>query len=179
MSKKVIKTPAPCAGSREEFESCCDEIAKLEIERQEYEVLMKEKLQEIEANLGARIKGLKEQIEGLMERCEPYFTEHQEELCKKGQKEGETLHARFGIRTGMPKLVKKVKTAFDKLAAMWFADDKLKAYVRLSPEINKEAVINLWKDDKTVFRTIIPASVDVTKEDAFWVEPKVDEQVKS
>jgi len=178
MSKsKTIKPVVVPVASRVEFEETVDEIARLDVKLQECTATLKAKHQEIDDTFGVQAKVLEEKIALLMDRAEPYFVEHQTELCAKGQKQGETKLATFGIRTGMLKVVKKVKTSFDKLAEEWSVSDKLKAFTRLVPEINKEKIIALWKNDREGFRSTIPSGITVTQDDSFWVEPKADEQV--
>ena len=178
MSKSKTVKPAvrPCV-SKTEFEATVDEIARLDVKLQELVAVLKEKHQAIDDTFGREAGELEAKIGELMDRAEPFFTEHQIELCKKGQKEGETELARFGVRTGMLKVVKKIKTSFDKLADEWSLSEKLRTFTRLVPEINKEKIIALWKNDREGFRATIPAGIAVAQDDSFWVEPKADDQV--
>ena len=175
-TSKIEKKVVPAA-SREEFMETVDEIARLDVERQKLEAELASRHQEIDDKYGTQLDDVKKRIDALMEKAKPYFVDHQEELCAKGQKQGETKLALFGIRTGMPKLVKKVKTALKALAGDWFLTDALTPFVSVAYDINKERVIQLWKDDREKFNATIPKSITVTQEDSFWVEPKADEQV--
>ena len=175
-TSKIEKKVVPCA-SRNEFAETVDEIARLDIARQQLEAELAKRHQEVDDKFGERLDTVKKDIDRLMEKAKPYFVAHQEELCAKDKKQGETKLAIFGIRTGMPKLVKKVKTALKDIAADWFLTDTLKPFVSVAYDVAKDKVIQLWKEDLKKFNDVIPKSVTVTQEDAFWVEPKTDEQM--
>ena len=178
MSRIKIEDEVKPVTTKEEYFEVVDEIAKLDIKRQKLEVELKARHQEIDNMYGVELDDLKKAIQEFMRRAQPYFIDHQAELCAKGQKQGETKLAVFGIRTGMPKFVKKVRTALKALAEEWFDNDYLKPFVRTAHDIDQAAVIALWKDDREKFNELIPRSqVTVTQEDTFWVEPKADEQV--
>ena len=178
MKTKITKNPAPCE-SREEFVATIDRIAKLDVQAQLLDVKLKKAHQDLDDKFKGDIHILMCEIEELQTGALPYFLKHQEELCKKGQKEGETNLARFGIRTGMPKFVKRVKTALSALADLWFEVPSLKGFVKVARTIDQQAVINLWTKDREAYDKIFADRRDakVTQEDNFWVEPKADEQV--
>lgn len=180
MSKtKVTAIVEPCE-SREEFESTIDQIARLDVQAQKLSAALKQKHQDIDDKYGAEAEDIRTEIERLQNNALPYFLKHQAEVCKKGQKEGETKLAKFGVRTGMPKFVKRVKTALAALADEWFADAKVKEFVKTARSINQKAVIDLWTKDREKYDAIFAGrrDVKVTQEDNFWVEPKADDQVK-
>ena len=178
MSRIKIEEEIKPVATKEEYFEVVDEIAKLDIKRQKLDVELKARHQEIDNQYGVELDGLKKAIQEFMRRAQPYFIDHQAELCAKGQKQGETKLAVFGIRTGMPKFVKKVRTALKALAEEWFECKELKPFIRTARDIDQAAVIALWKEDREKFNSVIPKSqVTVTQEDTFWVEPKADEQV--
>lgn len=176
---KVTAIVEPCE-SREEFENAIDQIARLDIQAQKLAVAIKQKHQEIDDKFGKEVEDIRTEIERLQNNALPYFLKHQEEVCKKGQKEGETKLAKFGIRTGMPKFVKRVKTALAALADEWFGDASVKDFVKTARSIDQKAVIELWSTDREKYDAIFGGrrDVKVTQEDNFWVEPKADDQVK-
>ena len=175
---KVTVIVEPCE-SREEFDAAIDQIARLDIQAQKLEASLKQKHQDIDDKYGKEVDDIRNEIERLQNNALPYFLKHQAEVCKKGQKEGETKLAKFGIRTGMPKFVKRVKTALAALADEWFADAKVKEFVKTARSIDQKAVIDLWTKDREKYDAIFAGrrDVKVTQEDNFWVEPKADEQV--
>lgn len=178
MSRIKIEENVRKIETKEEYFEVVDDIATLDVERQKLEVELKARHQEIDNQFGEKLDALKKDIQCKMRRAQPYFIDHQAELCAKGQKQGETKLAVFGVRTGMPKFVKKIRTALKALAEEWFDNDYLRPFVRTAHDIDQAAVIALWKDDREKFNELIPRSqVTVTQEDTFWVEPKADEQV--
>ena len=179
MGKTKITTVVEPCESREEFEGAIDQIARLDVQAQELEVALKARHQEIDDKFGKEIDDLRAEIERLQNNALPYFLKHQDELCKKGRKEGETKLAKFGIRTGMPKFVKRVKTALAALADEWFGDKEVKEFVKTTRTIDQKAVIDLWAKDRDAYDAIFGGrrDVKVTQEDNFWVEPKADDQV--
>lgn len=176
---KVTAIVEPCE-SREEFESAIDQIARLDIQAQKLEVALKKRHQEIDDKFGKEVEDIRTEIERLQNNALPYFLKHQPDVCKKGQKEGETKLAKFGIRTGMPKFVKRVKTALAALADEWFKDAKVKEFVKTTRAIDQKSVIDLWSSNREKYDEIFSGrrDVKVTQEDNFWVEPKADDQVK-
>ena len=178
MSRIKIEDEIKPVATKEEYFEVVDDIATLDVERQKLEVELKARHQEIDNLFGEKLDALKKEIQCKMRRAQPYFIDHKDELCAKGQKQGETKLAIFGIRTGMPKFVKKVRTALKALAEEWFERKELKPFIRTARDIDQAAVIALWKEDREKFNAVIPKSqVTVTQEDTFWVEPKADDQV--
>jgi len=181
MSKTKVTAVVEACESRAEFEETIDEIARLDVLAQNLEAELKLKHQEIDDKYGKPLEDYRNEIERLQNNALPFFLKHQEEVCKKGQKEGETKLAKFGIRTGMPKFVKRVKTALAALADDWFGEKALQPYVKTARSIDQKAVIDLWTKDREAYDAIFAGrrDVKVTQEDNFWVEPKADDQVNS
>ena len=165
-----------------------DEIARLDIEVKKQEADLKKRHQELDDKFAPAIQGMSKSIQELMARAEPYFAANATRLCKTGQREGETPLARFGVRLGMPTVVKTISAAWKKLGEQFFGDDKMKPFVRATPEVDKEKILATWRDaesgDKAVAEPAIQAKnalrshgIDVTQDDQFWVEPKEEDQV--
>lgn len=190
MASKRIKAKGPVPfATRAEFEAGVDEIARLDIQVKVKEAELKKAHQQLDDRYAPEIKELAKRVQELMARAEPYFEEHATELCKPGQREGETPLARFGVRRGLPTVVKLVATAWKKLGELFFGDDHLKAYTRVAPEVDKEKVLAVWRDAESGEPSIAEpaakekkrlqaASLDVTQDDQFWVEAKAENQVK-
>lgn len=178
MSKTKVTTVVEPCESREEFENTIDQIAKHDTEARRLAAALEKRHQDLDDKYGTEIKELRDEIERLQNNALPYFLKHQEELCKKGQREGETTLAVFGIRVGMPKFVKKIRTAFAALADEWFENTALRPYVKVVRDIDRAAVVDLWKRDRERYDLIIPKKeVSVTQEENFWVEAKSKDQV--
>ena len=178
MSRIKIEEEIKPIATKEEYFEVVDDIATLDVERQKLEVELKARHQEIDNQFGEKLDALKKEIQCKMRRAQPYFIDHKDELCAKGQKQGETKLAIFGIRTGMPKFVKKVRTALESVWRDGFERTELQPFIRTARDIDQASVIALWKEDREKFNAVIPKSqVTVTQEDTFWVEPKADDQV--
>ena len=190
MASKRIKPKAPDPfKTREEFAAAVDEIARLDIDIKKLEANLKKLHQNLDEKHTPEIKAKEKSLQELMARAEPYFAANASALCKPGQREGETALARFGVRRGLPTVVKLVSTAWKKLGEIFFGDDHLKAYTRVAPEVDKEKVLAVWRDAESGEPSIADpaarekkrlqaASLDVTQDDQFWVEAKAENQVK-
>ena len=188
MAKRIKPKAPPPFQTREEFEKAVDEIARLDIEVKKQEADLKKRHQELDDKFAPAIQAMSKNIQDLMARAEPYFAANASKLCKPGQREGETPLARFGVRLGMPTVVKTISAAWKKLGEMFFGDDKMKPFTRATPEVDKEKILATWRDaesgDKDVAEPAIQAKnalrshgIDVTQDDQFWVESKAEEQV--
>ena len=121
MASKRIKPKAPPPfQTREEFEKAVDEIARLDIEVKKQEADLKKRHQELDDKFAPAIQEMSKSIQELMARAEPYFAANATKLCKPGQREGETPLARFGVRLGMPTVVKTISAAWKKLGELFF-----------------------------------------------------------
>lgn len=189
MASKRIKTKRPeLPKTREEFAAIVDEIARLDIDIKKSEANLKKLHQNLDEKHAPAIKEKEKTIQELIARAEPYFVANATQLCKPGQREGETSLARFGVRKGLPTVVKTVSAAWKKLAELFFESDALKRFTRATPEVDKEKILAVWRDaesgDDAVSAPALRAKdelrahgVDVSQDDTFWVEAKAEEQV--
>lgn len=189
MASKRIKPrlPEPFK-TREEFAAAVDEIARLDIDIKKLEANLKKLHQNLDEKHSPEIKEKEKALQDLMARAEPYFAANATSLCKPGQREGETSLARFGVRKGLPTVVKTVSAAWKKLAELFSESDTLKRFTRATPEVDKERILAAWRDaesgDNAVAAPAILArdelrsrGVDVTQDDTFWVAAKAEDQV--
>lgn len=178
--------------SRAEFEEVVDEVAKMAIERQRLTVALKERHQQLDDKYGAEIKALDRDIDEKRERAELYFADHAGELCAAGRRSGCTKLANFGVRLGNPTVVKTgrfKKIAWKALGLIFDGIDALKQFVRNQPEVDKDAILDVFRD----LKSDVPEKVNAAKEkkavldeygismeqtDEFWIEPIADAQVK-
>ena len=124
MAKRIKPKAPPPFQTREEFEKAVDEIARLDIEVKKQEAELKKRHQELDDKFAPAIQAMSKSIQDLMARAEPYFAANASKLCKPGQREGETPLARFGVRLGMPTVVKTISAAWKKLGEMFFGDGR-------------------------------------------------------
>jgi len=189
MATKRIKPKAPEPfKTREEFAAAVDEIARLDIDIKKLEANLKKLHQNLDEKHSPEIKEREKRLQDLMARAEPYFAANATALCKPGQREGETALARYGVRKGLPTVIKTVTAAWKKLAEMFSDSDKLRRFTRATPEVDKEKILAAWRDAESGDDAIsAPAAqakaelkalgIDVAQDDAFWVEAKAEAQV--
>ena len=189
MASKRIKPKAPEPfKTREEFERGIDQIARWDIDIKRLEAELKKRHQELDDEFGPEIREKAKALQSLMARAEPYFEQNAMSLCKPGQREGETALARYGVRKGLPTVIKTVTAAWKKLAEMFSDSDKLRRFTRATPEVDKEKILAAWRDAESGDDAIsAPAAqakaelkargIDVAQDDAFWVEAKAEAQV--
>jgi len=177
--KKVIKArKSPKCANRATFNCNMDEIAEKVVEYHKLKAECEKFHQEIDDKFAGRLNELESEIYELRDASEEFFLEHQDELCKPGQREGETALAKFGIRLGQPTVAKTVKTAFKVLAAKFAESAVLKRFVRATPELDKEKILATFRDKEMVKdqNALMKAGVTVEQKDEFWVKAKAEEQ---
>ena len=187
---KAVKVQA-CA-TRAEFEEVVDEVAKMAVLREKKVAALKARHQEIDDKYGAEIKVLDAEIKTAHERAAPYFEAHAGELCLPGRRSGSTKLANFGVRLGMPTVTKAgkfKKVAWKALGLIFDGIDALKQFVRNQPEVNKDAILDVFRDLKSNDQDVVAKALEkkaildeygisMEQNDEFWVEPIADEQVK-
>lgn len=187
---KAVKIQA-CA-SRAEFEEAVDAAAKCCVQREKLVAALKARHQQLDDKYGAEIKALDADIKTAHERAAPYFEAHAGELCAPGRRSGSTKLANFGVRLGMPTVTKAgkfKKVAWKALGLIFDGVDKLKQFVRNQPEVDKDAILAVFRDLKSEDPAVVAAAkerkavldeyeISMEQNDEFWIEPIADEQVK-
>ena len=179
--KKIIKArkTAKCA-NRATFMCNMDEVAELVVKYHQKKAALEKALEKVNDQYAGELKEIEDKIYDLRDASEEYFLDHQTELCKPGQREGESTLAYFGIRLGQPTVVKTVKAAFKALAAKFADSDVLKVFVRATPELDKEKILGVFRDKEAVKdqNTLLRAGIAVEQKDEFWIKAKAEEQAK-
>ena len=187
---KAVKVQA-CA-TRAEFEEVVDEVAKMAVLREKKVAALKARHQEIDDKYGAEIKALDADIKTAHERAAPYFEAHAGELCLPGRRSGSTKLANFGVRLGMPTVTKAgkfKKVAWKALGLIFDGIDALKQFVRNQPEVDKDAILTVFRDLKSDDQDVVAKALEkkvvldeygisMEQNDEFWIEPIADNQVK-
>jgi len=187
---KAAKVQA-CA-SRAEFEEAVDAAAKCCVQREKLVAALKARHQQLDDKYGAEIKALDADIKTAHERAAPYFEAHAGELCAPGRRSGSTKLANFGVRLGMPTVTKAgkfKKVAWKALGLIFDGVDKLKQFVRNQPEVDKDAILAVFRDLKSEDPAVVASAkerkavldeyeISMEQNDEFWIEPIADEQVK-
>ena len=180
-----------CA-SRAEFEEAVDTAARCCVKRERLVAALKARHQELDDKYGAEIKALDADIKTAHERAAPYFEAHAGELCLPGRRSGATKLANFGVRLGNPtvtKVGKFKKVAWKALGMIFDGIDALKQFVRNQPEVDKDAILDVFRDLKSNDQDKVAVALEKKKvldeygismeqNDEFWIEPIADEQVK-
>ena len=168
--------------TRQEFEEAIDRIARLHVAIGKAEAALKAKHQALDDKFGPEIKANKDEMSDLVERAEPYFLEHASDLCKPGTKQGETKLAFFGVKIGMPTVIKSIRDAWKAVAARWFKNPALNKYVRATPEIDKEGILAVFRDKERTDEQMLLRTEGFNVEQEpqeFWVRPKAEDQVQT
>lgn len=187
---KAAKVQA-CA-SRAEFEEAVDSAAKCCVQREKLVAALKARHQQLDDKYGAEIKALDADIKTAHERAAPYFEAHAGELCATGRRSGSTKLANFGVRLGMPTVTKAgkfKKVAWKALGLIFDGVDKLKQFVRNQPEVDKDAILAVFRDLKSEDPAVVASAkerkavldeyeISMEQNDEFWIEPIADEQVR-
>jgi len=187
---KAVKVDA--CGTRAEFEDAVNTAAKCSVEREKLVAALKARHQALDDKYGAEIKALDVDIKTAHERAAPYFEAHAGELCAPGRRSGSTKLANFGVRLGLPTVTKSgrfKKVAWKALGIIFDGIDKLKQFVRNQPEVDKEAILTVFRDLKSEDAEVVAKAKDkkavldeyeisMVQTDEFWIEPIADEQVK-
>ncbi len=187
---KAAKIEA-CA-SRAEFEDAVDAAARACVEKEKLVAALKKRHQDLDDKYGAEIKALDLDIKTAHERAAPYFEAHAGELCEPGRRSGATKLATFGVRLGMPTVTKAgrfKKVAWKALGLIFDGVDKLKQFVRNQPEVDKDAILAVFRDLKSEDPAVVSAArekkaildeyeISMEQSDEFWIAPLADDQVK-
>ena len=180
-----------CA-SRAEFEEAVDTAARCCVKRERLVAALKARHQELDDKYGAEIKALDADIKTAHERAAPYFEAHAGELCLPGRRSGATKLANFGVRLGLPTVTKAGKfrkVAWKALGLIFDGVEKLRQFVRNQPEVDKEAILAVFRDLKSEDPAVVAAArekkavldeyeISMVQTDEFWIEPIADDQVK-
>lgn len=180
--KKQAKPKPQAFADRAEFEAAVDRMAKLNIQIQKQEAALKARHQALDDKYMPEIKAGREELADLFERAEPFFHANAKTLCKPGTKQGETKLAFYGVKIGMPTVIKHIRDSWKSVAARWFADEELKAYARSTPEVDKEEILRVFRDAERVEEQKLLRTAGFSVEQdpkEFWVKPKAEEQVKA
>lgn len=187
---KAAKVQA--CSTRQEFEEAVDTAAKLCVQREKKVAALKQRHQELDDKYGAEIKALDADIKAAHEKAAPYFEAHAGELCDQGKRSGSTKLANFGVRLGMPTVTKAgkfKKVAWKALGIIFDGVEKLKQFVRNQPEVDKDAILAVFRDLKSEDPEVVKKAkakkavldeyeISMEQTDEFWIEPKADDQVK-
>jgi phage host-nuclease inhibitor protein Gam len=164
-AKKILITSI----SHEEAEQAMATFAKCNTLLKQIESRLEEEKQQIDNKFMGEISRLKTTMDEQVDLLQTYGQRSKDNWKGKSL---EMVHGKIGFRTGNPKLVKDKKFTWDAVTEL--LKKAFPGFVRLSYEINKEALIALR--DKQEFKSIKESCyVDVVQEESFYVEANSEE----
>lgn len=155
--------------SHEEAEQAMSVFAKCNTQLKLIETKMEEEKQQIDNKYLGEIAKLKSSMDDQVELLQVYGQKYKESWKGKSL---ELIHGKIGFRTGNPKLVKDRKFTWDAVTEL--LKKAFPAFVRMSYEINKEALI-AFRDKKEFEEIKESCYVDVTQDESFFVEAHSEE----
>lgn len=133
-------------------------------------------LEVIQGKMNTEITGVKEKYEGkinpLQDEKQKHFeimqayAEENPELFE-DKKSIETVHGVFGFRTGMPKL--QPMKGFKWAGIFELVKEKMKKYIRVKEELDKEALL---ADRKELI--LKDVKIEVVQDETFYVQPNLE-----
>lgn len=130
---------------------------------------MEEEKHQIDSRYMEEITRLKDSMEEQLNMLQVYGQQYKDNW--KG-KSFALLHGKIGFRTGNPKLVKDKKFTWDAVTEL--LKKAFPAFVRISYEINKEALI-AYRDQEEFGKVKESCYVDVVQDETFFVEANEEE----
>lgn len=172
MATKRKKTLVVSGVSKEQYNSALGEYATADAKKQSMIAKMDEEMTKIREKYADPLQDLDKVIEEKFELVKVYCTENKEELFTK-KRSAETAHGTVGFRTGTPKL--KTKKGFTWMSVLeLLKTKKLKQYIRVKEEVDKDLFLVNRKDNK-VIQLMPEVGVEVVQEETFFIELKKEE----
>jgi phage host-nuclease inhibitor protein Gam len=172
MNNNRIKVAGPADVTRTDAEAALRQIRAFTIAKNCLMNDREKKLKALDEQYGPRLKQLDEDVTALAELLRTFAENNPEEFGKR--KSVEWVHGTFGFRTGTPKLVKKLKAAWNSATFLERVKNALGSlYIRTVEEVNREQII---ADRATIpASSLTEAGLSVEQDEAFFAEPKLEE----
>jgi len=171
MSSKRLKLSSPAIQTREEMEALIGKICEQTILQDALLAAMDGELKKVRENYEDELCTTQKSLDGNLALAQDWAEAHPSEFGNR--KSIEMLHGLVGWRTGMPKLRTLSGWNWDRvLEAIKGIPKFAKRFVRISEEVNKEAIISDWVILSGEAREF---GVRVVQDETFYVEPKREE----
>jgi phage host-nuclease inhibitor protein Gam len=170
-----IKLPAMIL-SRMRAEEILGEIAVLKLEEREQKNALDRQLTAARERYEEPLSTLGKQIEEKTAVLERWAEQNPEEFAR-GRKSIEMIHGLLGYRTGTPKLKLLRGCSWDSVLLIVKNLAKFAGFVRVKEEVNKEAILAAASASRINDDELKQIGVKVVQEEAFFVEPKLEDQV--
>lgn len=181
MTKKKIVTTLK---SYEDVNKALFEIGKMDAQLKEVEGTMNKQILEVQNSHNKVINGILEKKISLEANIEAYCKQNKKDFTAKGQTKTKNLHfgiVKFKMNPGAIVLLRTVKNGFKKAAE----DLKLlmgNKYIREIPEVNKEKLLQHYREKKIGDMELASVNLRVDQEDKFSYKvnwKKIEEEVGS
>lgn len=175
MVAPIQSTRAKSTGlaNRLSFEGAVDRIAEIQVSLRQLTAERDARIQAAQQHHAEEIAALEDELKGKLALCEKFAAQHRDTLLTGKAKSLETPLARWGFRTGMPKLKLLSKWTWDKVLAKLQEVGEEK-FVRLKPEVDREMILATYADNAVADTTLATYGVRVVQDESFFVEPKLD-----
>lgn len=167
-----IKTPLTAALTRDEVDSLLSDLQLTAAREQKLLAEKAQKLNTIEQHYAPALSLIEADKKAKTLQIQQWAEANPAEFEKK--KSIDTPFARFGFRTGTPKLALLNRkwtwtSVLEKLIAC------TSAYIRNKPEIDKEAILADYAAGAFCSNTLSVLGMKVTQDETFFIEPKLDQ----
>lgn len=175
MSKNRIKIAGPLLRSRAEMETCVGNIRALTIELKTLEAERNGRIKAIDDEYQERIQTLGEQTAMLFKSAEAWSEANPAKFG--AVKSIDMVHGVVGFRVGQPQLKTLPGWTFDRVLEKLKSVPVLRCFVREKLEVDKQAIIAARGSlDEETLRGM---GVRVVQDEAFFVEPKLEDATAS
>lgn len=177
MAKKGrIRLETEELATREQAESVFAEYARLTVELEMVEAELADEITTLNDRYEGTLEKLKEQRKAKSKLLNTWAKANPEEFVD-GRKSIEFIYGRIGFRTTTPKVAAvKGKTLDQVLEELVVVD--LAKWIRKEPELNKEAILDDWRNGRVTTEALEEFGLRVTQRETFFVEPKLDAKGK-
>jgi phage host-nuclease inhibitor protein Gam len=166
ITRKITAVP-----TRDQMEVLVADIRHLKIGLLKLNAERESLIKQIDDRLGPKMSSLTELIEEKSAEIQLWAEANPRDFEKR--KSLELTHGTIGFRTGTPKLA-LLSRAWNWAKALAEVQMRLPNFVRSSPEIDKEALI-AQRHDQAIQITLPKCGLQVTQDEGFFIEPKIDE----
>ncbi len=165
----TTRVKAVAFATREEFETACDEIARIEVQRRAAEALRDEEMNAVMEKHNPAIILMRQQQDALVQKADAYATANRDELLPAKRQSGETKLALFGFRWGNKALALLSNRWTWEGVIVSLKAAGMAAFVRSKEEVDKDAV-----KDQLAESVLAQHGMRIKQSETFWVEPKTD-----
>jgi phage host-nuclease inhibitor protein Gam len=169
--KTRIKKPQGATLTRADVEVMMHELRTLAQAEQKILADKNAAIRQIDASCAPALASIVKQRKPLVAAIQQWAEAHPEEFAKR--KSIEMTHGTVGFRTGTPKLA-LLNRKWNWQSALEAVMHLLPAFIRNSPEIDKEALIAQRADDAIAW-ALPRCGLKVTQDEGFFVDPKLEQ----